>query len=108
MAFLTTFHPSTLEESSAQRIQLMPGRDAVRLDIAAVRARRLRVSGLVLDSHGSACGRRRTGLSAAPETSPGPRTAFTSNAAGSSWSRLSSPGSPRFVVGGGGRRVSTP
>ena len=52
MAFLTTFHPSTLVESSAQRIQMVPGRDAVSIDIAAVRARRLRVSGVVLDSHG--------------------------------------------------------
>ena len=52
MAFLTTFHPSALVEPAAQRIQLAPGRDAVGIDIAAVRARRFRVSGVVLDSQG--------------------------------------------------------
>ena len=52
LAFLTTFHPSTLVESSAQRIQLVPGRDAVGVDIAAVRARRFRLAGVVLDSQG--------------------------------------------------------
>ena len=46
MAFLTTFHPSALVEPAAQRIQLAPGRDAVGIDIAAVRARRFRVSGV--------------------------------------------------------------
>ena len=100
MAFLTTFHPSTLDESSAQRIQLTPGRDAVSIDIAAVRARRLRVSGLVLDSHGvpvpSANGAfsRAGGLTA---TSHG----FTADAAGRFAVAAVEPGEYTLVVGGG-------
>jgi protocatechuate 3,4-dioxygenase beta subunit len=100
MAFLTTFHPSTLVESSAQRIQLVPGRDAVSIDIAAVRARRVRVSGVVLDSQGvpvaSANGvlSRAGGLAA---TSHG----FTADAAGRFAVAAVEPGEYTLAVGGG-------
>ena len=100
MAFLTTFHPSTLVEASAQRIRLAPGRDAVGVDISAVRARRFHVSGLVLDSQGvplaSANGTlsRAGGLSA---TSQG----FTSDAAGRFTVAAVEPGEYTLTVGGG-------
>jgi protocatechuate 3,4-dioxygenase beta subunit len=100
MAFLTTFHPSTLVESAAQRIQLTPGRDALSVDIAAVRARRLRVSGIVLDSHGvpvpSANGAlsRAGGLTA---TSHG----FTADTAGRFAVSAVEPGEYTLAVGGG-------
>jgi protocatechuate 3,4-dioxygenase beta subunit len=100
MAFLTTFHPSSLVESSAQRIQLAPGRDASGVDIAAVRARRFRVSGVVLDSQGvplaSANGvlGRAGSLSA---TSQG----FTTDAAGRFTVAAVEPGEYTLAVGGG-------
>ena len=99
MAFLTTFHPSALVESSAQRIQLAPGRDAVGVDIGAVRARRFRVSGVVLDSQGvpftSANGAlsRAGGLSA---TSQG----FTTDAAGRFTVAAVEPGDYTLTIGG--------
>ena len=78
----------------------MPGRDAVGIGIAAVRARRLRVSGLVLDSQAvpvpSANGAfsRTGGLTA---TSHG----FTADAAGRFAVAAVEPGEYTLVVGGG-------
>jgi hypothetical protein len=100
MAFLTTFHPSTLVEASAQRIHLVPGREAVSIDISVVRARRFRVSGMVLDSQGvplaSANGvLSRTG--ALSSTSQG----FTSDALGRFTLVAVEPGEYKLAVGGG-------
>jgi hypothetical protein len=50
--FTTTFHPSALAESEAQRIRLT-AQDVTGIDITVLRARRLQVSGVVLDSQGA-------------------------------------------------------
>jgi hypothetical protein len=50
--FLTTFHPSSPNESGAQRIRLT-AQDVTGIDIRLLRARRLQVSGIVLDSQGA-------------------------------------------------------
>ena len=105
MAFLTTFHPSALVEPAAQRLRLAPGRDTVGIDIAAVRARRFRVSGVVLDSQGvplpTASGAlSRAGMISA--TSQG----FTSDAVGRFTVAAVEPGEYTLVVGGG--RWSSP
>ena len=100
MAFLTTFHPSALVESSAQRIQLAPGRDAVGIDISVVRARRFRVSGVVLDSQGVPLASANGVLSRAgaiSATSQG----FTSDALGRFTVAAVEPGEYRLAVGGG-------
>jgi hypothetical protein len=100
MAFLTTFHPSALVESSAQRIQLVPGRDAVGIDISVVRARRFRVSGVVLDSQGVPLASANGVLSRAgviSATSQG----FTSDALGRFTVAAVEPGEYRLAVGGG-------
>ena len=93
MAFLTTFHPSTLVETSAQRIQLAPGRDAVGIDISAVRARRFRVSGVLLDSQGVPLASANGVLSRAGEISATSQ-GFTSDAVG-----------PLYGCGGRTRRL---
>jgi protocatechuate 3,4-dioxygenase beta subunit len=100
MAFLTTFHPSTLVESSAQRIQLAPGRDAAGVDVVAVRARRFRVAGVVLDSQGVPLASANGGLSRAGSlgaTSHG----FTSDAAGRFTVASVEPGEYTLTLGGG-------
>ena len=100
LTFLTTFHPSALIEASAQRIQLAPGRDAGGIDISVVRARRFRVSGLVLDSQGVPLASANGVLSRAgtfSATSQG----FTSDAAGRFAVAAVEPGDYRLAVGGG-------
>ena len=49
--FTTTFHPSALTESGAQRVRLA-AQDVTGIDITLLRARRLQLSGIVLDSQG--------------------------------------------------------
>jgi hypothetical protein len=100
LAFLTTFHPSTLVEASAQRIQLTPGRDAVGVDIAVVRARRFRVSGLVLDSQGVPLASANGSLSRAGGLSA-KSLGFTSDAAGRFTLPAVEPGEYTLAVGGG-------
>ena len=50
--FITTFHPSAPTEPAAQRIRLT-AQDAIGIDISVQRARRLQLSGIVLDSQGA-------------------------------------------------------
>jgi hypothetical protein len=50
--FVTTFYPSTISESSAQRVRLAAPNDVIGIDITLIRTGRCRVSGTVLDSHG--------------------------------------------------------
>jgi hypothetical protein len=100
MAFLTTFHPSTLVEASAQRIYLTPGRDAVGVDISAVRARRFRVSGVVLDSQGVPLASANGVLSRAAAMSATSQ-GFTSDAQGRFSLAAVEPGDYTLVVGGG-------
>ena len=50
--FTTTFHPSVAMESAAQRIRLT-AQDVTGIDIRLLRARRLLLSGVVLDSQGA-------------------------------------------------------
>ena len=100
MAFLTTFHPSTLVEASAQRIHLTPGRDALGVDISAVRARRFRVSGVVLDSQGVPLASANGVLSRAAAMSATSQ-GFTSDALGRFSLAAVEPGDYTLVVGGG-------
>jgi len=99
MAFVTTFHPSALVESSAQRIQLAPGRDAVGVDIAAVRARRFRVSGVVLDSQGVPFASANGALSRAGGLSATSR-GFTTDAAGRFTVTALEPGDYTLTIAG--------
>ena len=50
--FTLTFHPSALADSGAQRIRLT-AQDVTGIDIRLLRARRLQLSGIVLDSQGA-------------------------------------------------------
>jgi hypothetical protein len=50
--FTTTFHPSALTESESQRIRLS-AQDLTGIDIVLRRARRLQLSGVLLDSQGA-------------------------------------------------------
>jgi hypothetical protein len=50
--FITTFHPSTLTESESQRIRLS-SQDVTGVDIMLRRARRLQLSGVLIDSQGA-------------------------------------------------------
>ncbi len=101
MAFLTTFHPSALVEPAAQRIQLAPGRDAVGIDIAAVRARRFRVSGVVLDSQGVPLAVGERGPQPRRQASAATSHGFTSDAVGRFTVAAVEPGEYTLVVGGG-------
>ena len=49
--FAVTFHPSTTDESAAQRVRLS-GQDVTGIDITLLRSRRLQLSGMLLDSRG--------------------------------------------------------
>ena len=100
MAFLTTFHPSALVEPSAQRIQLAPGRDAVGIDVSVVRARRFRVSGVLLDSQGVPLPSANGALSRAGVISATSQV-FTSDATGRFTVAAVEPGDYRLTVGGG-------
>ena len=100
MAFLTTFHPSALVEPAAERIQLAPGRDAVGIDIAAVRARRFGVSGVLLDSQGVPLASANGVLSRAGAINANSQ-GFTSDAAGRFTVAAVEPGEYTLAVGGG-------
>jgi hypothetical protein len=52
LGFPTTFHPSGVNDSAAQRIRLTAGRDASGVDILVSRAPVVDVSGTLLDSRG--------------------------------------------------------
>ena len=49
--FAVTFHPSTTDESAAQRVRLS-GQDLTGIDITLLRSRRLQLSGMLLNSRG--------------------------------------------------------
>ena len=100
MAFLTTFHPSSLVEPTAQKILLTPGRDAVGIDISVVRSRRFRVSGVVLDSRGMPLASANGVLSRAAGLNAG-SLGFTSDALGRFSLPAVEPGDYTLIVGGG-------
>ena len=50
--FITTFHPSARSDSEGQRIRLA-AQDVTGIDITLQRARRLQLSGILLDSRGA-------------------------------------------------------
>lgn len=99
--FPTTFHPSATSEGAAQRVRLTAGRDASGIDIQAVRARLLEVSGTLLDSRGVPASTTnvlisRDGVSSAASHS------FYTDAAGRFRAAAVQPGNYQLVVGRGG------
>ena len=97
--FVTTFYPSTLSESSAQRVRLTPPSDAIGIDITLIRSGRCQVSGTVLDSRGvPAPGTQ--GMLLHPGIGGFNNHPFSTDAAGRFQVRGLDPGDYRLLVGG--------
>jgi protocatechuate 3,4-dioxygenase beta subunit len=97
--FVTTFHPSTLSESSAGRVRLTAPNDAMSVDITLIRSGRCQVSGTVLDSQGvPAAGTN--GMLLHPAIGSTINHPFITDAAGRFQVRGLDPGDYRLLVGG--------
>jgi len=97
--FVTTFHPSSLSESSAQRVRLTPPNDAIGIDVTLIRSGRCQVSGTVLDSQGvPAAGAN--GMLLHPGIGSISNHPFMTDAAGRFQVRGLDPGDYRLLVGG--------
>jgi hypothetical protein len=97
--FVTTFYPSALSESSAQRVRLMPPNDAIGIDITLIRSGRCQVSGTVLDSRGVPAAAT-NGMLLHPAIGSVSNHPFTTDAAGRFQVRGLDPGDYRLLVGG--------
>jgi hypothetical protein len=97
--FVTTFYPSTLSESSAQRVRLTPPSDAIGIDITLIRTGRCQVSGTVIDSRGVPAPATH-GMLLHPGIGSISNHPFITDAAGRFQVRGLDPGDYRLLVGG--------
>ena len=98
-SFTTTFHPSTVVDGQAQRIRV-GAQDVTGIDITAIRVRRFRLSGTIVDSQGNAAARtsgivKREGLLSVSNRP------FQTDAQGKFTLPALEPGAYRVLVGGG-------
>ena len=97
--FVTTFHPSSLSESSAQRVRLTPPNDVIGIDVTLIRSGRCQVSGTVLDSQGVPA-QAANGMLLHPGIGSISNHPFRTDAAGRFQVRGLDPGDYRLLVGG--------
>jgi len=97
--FVTTFYPSSLSESSAQRVRLTAPNDVIGIDITLIRTGHCQVSGTVLDSQGVAAPNTH-GMLLHPGIGHIGNHPFMTDASGRFQVRGLDPGDYRLLVGG--------
>ena len=97
--FVTTFYPSTLSESSAQRVRLTAPNDVIGIDITLIRTGHCQMSGTVLDSQGVPA-QNTQGMLLRPGIGHIGNHPFMTDATGRFQVRAIDPGDYRLLVGG--------